>query len=242
MRPGSPGNSELGPERGVEVEAGFDATFFDGRVSIDFTYYDQTTKDAIVARNVPPSTGFTSARFVNIGEINNRGIELGLNARILESEALDWDFFVNASTNRNRIVDLGLPCSGKPELRDTCFLQLGWTTRHHEGYPVGSLFAPSVAFAEFLPGLRPDQPRDPPLPFSRRGRQRPVHPVQRGGVDLPGPSGPEPGDFRGVVVHDRRAADRRRPGSGQDRPDQVRPAGLVEVRRHPAERTQRLPA
>ena len=152
VRPGSPGNSELGPERGVEVEAGFDATFFDGRVSIDFTYYDQSTKDAIVARNVPPSTGFTSSRFVNIGEINNRGIELGLNARLIESETLDWDFIVNASTNRNRIVDLGLPCSGKPELRDTCFLQLGWTTRHHEGYPVGSLFAPSVAFAEFLPG------------------------------------------------------------------------------------------
>ena len=152
VRPGSPGNSELGPERGVEVEAGFDATFFDGRVSIDFTYYDQSTKDAIVARNVPPSTGFTSSRFVNIGEINNRGIELGLNARLIESETLDWDFIVNASTNRNRIVDLGLPCSGQPELRDTCFLQLGWTTRHHEGYPLGSLFAPSVAFAEFLPG------------------------------------------------------------------------------------------
>ena len=152
VRPGSPGNAELGPERGVEIEAGFDATMFDGRVSIDFTYYDQSTKDAIVARNVPPSTGFTASRFVNIGEINNRGIELGLNARLLESDALDWDFIVNASTNRNRIVSLGLPCSGKPELRDSCFLQLGWTTRNHEGYPLGSLFAPSIAFAEFLPG------------------------------------------------------------------------------------------
>ena len=152
VRPGSPGNAELGPERGVEIEAGFDATLFDGRVSIDFTYYDQSTKDAIVARNVPPSTGFTASRFVNIGEINNRGVELGLNARLLESDALDWDFIVNASTNRNRIVSLGLPCSGKPELRDSCFLQLGWTTRNHEGYPLGSLFAPSIAFAEFLPG------------------------------------------------------------------------------------------
>ena len=152
VRPGSPGNAELGPERGVEIEAGFDATMFDGRVSIDFTYYDQSTKDAIVARNVPPSTGFTASRFVNIGEINNRGVELGLNARLLESDALDWDFIVNASTNRNRIVSLGLPCSGKPELRDSCFLQLGWTTRNHEGYPLGSLFAPSIAFAEFLPG------------------------------------------------------------------------------------------
>ena len=152
VRPNDPGNSELGPERGVEIEAGFDASFFNDRVTIDFTYYDQRTKDAIVARNRAPSTGFLAQQFVNIGEVSNRGVEVGLSARVLESNALDWDLIVNASTNRNRVENLGLPCSGKPELRDTCFLQLGWTTRHHEGFPVGSLFAPSVAFAEFLPG------------------------------------------------------------------------------------------
>ncbi len=152
VRPNDPGNSELGPERGVEIEVGFDASFFDSRLQIDFTYYDQRTKDAIVARNLPPSTGFLAQQFVNIGEVSNRGVELGLSARLLESDALDWDLIVNASTNRNRIESLGLPCSGKPELRDSCFLQLGWSTRHHEGYPVGSLFAPSVAFAEFRPG------------------------------------------------------------------------------------------
>ena len=142
VQPDSPGNSALGPERGVEIEAGFDATLFDGRVAIDFTYYDQTTKDAIVARNVAPSSGFTEEQFVNIGQINNRGIELGLHARVIESRGFDWDINVNASTNRNRVEDLGLEG----------FLQLGWTTRHAEGYPVGSLFAPKVIFAEFEPG------------------------------------------------------------------------------------------
>ena len=142
VRPQSPGNSELGPERGVEIEAGFDASLFDGRVSVDFTYYDQTTKDAIVGRNVAPSTGFTETQFVNIGQINNRGVELGLNARVIESDAFDWDLHLNASTNRNRIEELGLDG----------FLSLGWTTRHQEGYPVGSLFAPKVIFAEYEPG------------------------------------------------------------------------------------------
>ena len=142
LRPDSPGNSALGPERGVEIETGFDASFFSGRVALDFTYYDQTTKDAIVGRNVAPSTGFTEQRFVNIGQINNRGIEVGLNARIIDGAAFGWDFNVNASTNRNRVEELGLDG----------FLQLGWTTRHAEGYPVGSLFAPKVVFAEFEPG------------------------------------------------------------------------------------------
>jgi TonB-linked SusC/RagA family outer membrane protein len=139
VTPNSPGNSALGPEVGREIEAGFDASLFAGRLSIDFTYYDQTTSDAIVSRNVAPSGGFTQEQDVNIGEINNRGIELGLNARVWESQAFDWDISTNVSTNRNRINELGLDG----------FLQLGWTTRHAEGYPVGSLFAPKVIFAEF---------------------------------------------------------------------------------------------
>lgn len=142
LTPDSPGNSALGPERGVEIEAGFDASLWDGRVAVDFTYYDQTTKDAIVGRNVAPSTGFTENQFVNIGQINNRGIELGLNARLIESDGFDWDFNLNASTNTNVIEELGLDG----------FLQLGWTTRHQEGYPVGSMFAPQVIFAEFEAG------------------------------------------------------------------------------------------
>ena len=142
LRPLSPGNSQLGPERGVEIEAGFDATMFNDRLSIDLTYYDQTTKDAIVGRNVAPSSGFTSQQFVNIGEINNRGLELGVMARAIEMPSFAWDMNLNLTTNRNRIVDLGLDG----------FLQLGWTTRHQEGYPVGSLFAPEVIFAEFVPG------------------------------------------------------------------------------------------
>jgi TonB-linked SusC/RagA family outer membrane protein len=134
LRPDSPGNAELGPERGVELEVGFDAGMFNDRLSIDLTYYDKRTKDAIVARNVAPSSGFTDEQFVNIGEVSNRGIELGINARLVETQSFDWDTNFNLSTNRNRIEELGIDG----------FIELGWTTRHVEGYPVGSLFAPDV--------------------------------------------------------------------------------------------------
>ena len=142
LRPESPGNASLGPERGVEIEAGFDAAFFDNRVTLDFTYYDQKTKDAIVGRDVAPSAGFAGeTEFVNLGEVSNRGIELGLGARIIEASSFDWDMNLNLSTNRNRIEELGLDG----------FLQLGWTTRHTEGYPVGSLWAPDVIEATLDP-------------------------------------------------------------------------------------------
>ncbi|HET9949578.1 MAG TPA: TonB-dependent receptor, partial [Longimicrobiales bacterium] len=141
LRPESPGNANLGPERGEEIEVGFDASLFGDRLSIDLTYYDQRTKDAIVARNVAPSSGFTAEQFVNLGEISNRGIELGVAARLVETDLIDWDTNLNLSTNRNRIEDLGVDG----------FIELGWTTRHAEGYPVGSLFAPDVIEATLDP-------------------------------------------------------------------------------------------
>ena len=143
VTPDAPGNSELGPERGVEFETGFDASFFNDRITLDFTYYNQTTKDAIVARDVAPSLGFTDRQFVNIGQISNTGIEVGLNARIIEARSFDWDLGVNFSTNNNNVDVLGL---------DGSFLQTGWTSRHTEGYPAGSMWAPDVIFAEFITG------------------------------------------------------------------------------------------
>ena len=142
VTPDSPGNAGLGPERGVEIEAGFDASMFSGRFTLDFTYYDQKTKDAIVARPTAPSQGFGGSQFVNIGEIYNRGIEVGLGAQVIQGESFGWDLNLNLATNRNRVTDLGLPGN----------VELGWTTRHQEGYPVGSMFAPQVNFAEFIAG------------------------------------------------------------------------------------------
>jgi hypothetical protein len=136
--PDAPGNPDLGPERSREIEAGFDATLFGDRVSLDVTYYDQVTRDAIVARNVAPSSGFFESQFVNIGRLSNKGIEVALNARTIETEAFDWDLGVNVGTNRNRIEDLGLES----------FLELGWTSRHQEGHPAASLFAPRIISAE----------------------------------------------------------------------------------------------
>jgi TonB-linked SusC/RagA family outer membrane protein len=142
VRPDAPGNTELGPERGQEIELGFDASFLNDRVSLDFTYYDQKTTDAIVGRRLAPSQGFLDRQFVNVGEISNKGIEVALNARIIDGQSLAWDVGLNLATNNNKVVDLGL---------DAEFLSTGWTSRHVEGRAVGSMFAPDVIFAEFLP-------------------------------------------------------------------------------------------
>ncbi len=137
VTPQAVGNPDLGPERGKEIEVGFDASLFDGRLAVDLTYYDQTTTDAILSRNVAPSTGFAGQQFVNVGELTNRGFEADVQLRAVDSRTVDWDLGLSFNTNDNEITELGIDG----------WLDIGWTTRHQEGYPVGSFFAARVMSA-----------------------------------------------------------------------------------------------
>ena len=135
------GNAELRPERGVEFEAGFEAGLYD-RVSVDFTYFAKRTRDAILLRPVAPSLGFPGAQFVNIGEVSNRGVELGVRAQLVARERVGWESTVNLGTARDRIEDLGgIPFIAIP----------GLPQRHVEGYPIGGYWARRVVSADVAP-------------------------------------------------------------------------------------------
>jgi TonB-linked SusC/RagA family outer membrane protein len=136
--PSAPGNAALGPERGKEIEAGFDASLFTDRVRIGFTFYDKVMEDAILARDAAPSMGFTQRQYVNVGTITNQGIEASLAARLLDREALDWDLDFRMATNENMVEELGIEG----------FVQLGWTTRAQEGYPLGGYWGLKVLEAD----------------------------------------------------------------------------------------------
>jgi len=101
------GNPDLGPERTVETEIGFDWSLFDGRVNADFTRYAGKTKDALFPVRSIPSTGFQSSQLKNVGEIENKGIELALNWRVLDRERFKWSVGTNIATNRSKVLSLG---------------------------------------------------------------------------------------------------------------------------------------
>ena len=138
--PSNAGNANLGPERGEEVELGFEVALFDQRLNVDFTYYNQTTKDAILSRNVAPSEGFAGKTFVNQGELSNEGIELLLEGRVLERPNLAWDLSLNISHNDNKVVNLG----GDSEI------SLSFNTQHVPGYPPASWWMRRIVEAEFI--------------------------------------------------------------------------------------------
>ena len=107
VTPGNIGNPDLGPEKSTEIEAGFDAGFFNDRIGLELTYYHQKTQDALLNRNEPPSLGFLNAQATNIGAIQNTGIESTLHGRILQTNSLQWSGTVNYTSNTNKILDMG---------------------------------------------------------------------------------------------------------------------------------------
>ena len=121
------GNRELKPERSTEVELGLDGTFWNGRLTTELTYYNKSSKDALISRVIPPSIGIgNTTRFENLGEVSNKGFEALVNARIIETSAFGWDVTLNGSMNDNELVSLG----GLPNIITSSTLQ------QREGYPL----------------------------------------------------------------------------------------------------------
>jgi TonB-linked SusC/RagA family outer membrane protein len=123
------GNADLEPELSQEIEAGFDAGLFGGRVVFEATYFYKQTKDALIEREIVPSSGTTSSQFFNLGQVSNRGIELRLDSRIIDRPSFSWDLTVSSSFTRNNLDRLGV----QP-------ITLGFIQRHVEGFPLGGIW------------------------------------------------------------------------------------------------------
>ncbi len=100
------GNPILKPELTTEVEFGTELMFFKQRIGLDFTYYDRTTRNGITAINVPPSSG-AATQVVNIGKVRNRGIEIGLDVKLIDqANGFKWNVFTAFTRNRNEVLEL----------------------------------------------------------------------------------------------------------------------------------------
>ncbi len=106
---GTPGNPELGPETTSEIELGFESSLFTDRLALDFTYFKQTTNDALFPVTLPPSSGGWPGRLENIGKVENKGLELAVNATLIQSAGLTWEVGAAVSTLHSKALDLGNP-------------------------------------------------------------------------------------------------------------------------------------
>ncbi|WP_417885807.1 SusC/RagA family TonB-linked outer membrane protein [Zunongwangia sp.] len=126
-------NKDLTWERTSEVNVGIDFGFLNNRLTGSIDIYNRNIRDIIFFKPVPTVTGFAGA-YDNVGESQNRGIEIGLNAKIIDNEDFQWNTNINFARNRNEITNL----YGNSE--EMIFGAQGGTFIHRVGEPIGSLY------------------------------------------------------------------------------------------------------
>ena len=102
----APINKNLRWEVGQTANFGIDFTFSDLKINGSFNAYVKKTNDLIATAVVDPFTNFGTTIDANIGDMENKGIELQLNSTLYESDDLKFDLSYNISVNDNQITRL----------------------------------------------------------------------------------------------------------------------------------------
>ena len=145
LTPNSLGNLNLKPERVEGLELGFETGMLNDRVGVDFTYYHDRSRDAILSRGVAPSSGFGSNnQFFNAGQITKQGIELGIKTQIISERDYAWDLNFTIGTHSSKIDQL----NG----RDTTIDNGSYS--HRIGYAPFDWFSYKVLSATYDPTTR----------------------------------------------------------------------------------------
>jgi len=102
------GNPNINPERQKELEYGVDFGLLDNRITVEFSSYKKTIEDLLLETDVPASSGSTRT-VINGGELENKGIEVGINAAIVDTDKFSWTANVKWWTNKSEITRLDVP-------------------------------------------------------------------------------------------------------------------------------------
>lgn len=107
VRPNNLGNPDLGPERTTELELGFDQSILDGRLNVDFTWFNAKTTEALFNVRPIPTNGFLNNVLKNVGEMEKSGIEAAITGTLWDRPMLGIIAGLNISTNRSKVLSLG---------------------------------------------------------------------------------------------------------------------------------------
>jgi len=101
-------NPDLNWEVSKTFDVGLDYDFLNGRFSGSIDFYRTSTEDILLARNLPPTSGYTSV-LQNIGSTQTSGIELGLSAALVQNpDGFNWDLDWNIASYKEKITALAL--------------------------------------------------------------------------------------------------------------------------------------
>lgn len=99
------GNKDITWETNTNLNVGLEFSLFKGRLSGGVDFFNRKTTDMLFALPVAPSLGYSSY-YTNIGDMVNRGVEIELNADLIRTKNFTWDFSINMTHYKNKLVRL----------------------------------------------------------------------------------------------------------------------------------------
>ena len=103
--PNQVANYDLKWETTAQSDLGIEMGFFDNRLNLTADVYYKKTHDLLLLTQIPSSSGYSSG-LKNIGEVENKGLELGLNVNPINRK-VRWDIDFNITFNKNKVLSLG---------------------------------------------------------------------------------------------------------------------------------------
>jgi len=136
-------NPDLKPETTTSYEAGLEMAFVRNRFGLDLAWYKTNSVDQILDVAVSTSTGY-SFKFVNSGEIENRGLEVSLFGSPIRTENFEWKIRANWSKNESEVLSL---FEGVDNF-EISSSQTGITFNATKGRPYGTLRGSNYVYHE----------------------------------------------------------------------------------------------
>lgn len=99
-------NPDLKWEQTGMLNIGLDFSVLDNRLGGKIEWYDKKTSDMLYTYPVPTPPYLYSEMMANVGDMENKGIELTLNANPVRTKEFDWDISINLSHNKNKVTRL----------------------------------------------------------------------------------------------------------------------------------------
>jgi TonB-linked SusC/RagA family outer membrane protein len=99
------GNDALKPELTKEIELGAEIKILNNRLGGEFTYYKRNTTNQIMPAPISTTSGY-NLRWVNLGNVQNKGIELQVKAIPVQTKDFEWTVIFNYTRNRNKVIEL----------------------------------------------------------------------------------------------------------------------------------------
>jgi hypothetical protein len=144
-------NAGLVWEKSWTAEGGLDISFFQNRLNLNTTVYNRVVSDKIASITTPSHSGIT-AFTSNNGTLRNRGVEIELSAKILNTRDVKSNFRLTAAYNNNKVIKLPdnvnennrqggtqvyVPGSYNPETKES---EMMWVGGYQEGQTPGDIY------------------------------------------------------------------------------------------------------